>query len=111
MEPAVDGDGIHESPPVNGDTDAVDVSLDRKLGRVDADHCEAVIAVPLVPRSEVRSGADPVDAGERPEIDEDYATAQVRRRQRLGIEPLGCAVERRYVALVRQAGVIERGRP
>jgi hypothetical protein len=48
---AVDGDGIGDSPFVDGRADAVDVCLERELGRVDADDGEAVLAVPLVPRA------------------------------------------------------------
>jgi hypothetical protein len=106
---AVDGDGIHDSPLIDGRADAVDVCLERELGRMDADDGEAVLAVLLVPRASVGSGADPVDAGERPEVDDDDVSAEVGRGHRLRVEPLGCAGERRQVALVGEADVFERG--
>jgi hypothetical protein len=46
---AVDGDGIRDAPLLDGRADAVDVRLERELGRVDADDDEAVLAVLLVP--------------------------------------------------------------
>jgi hypothetical protein len=87
--------------------DAVDVLLERKLGRVDADQDEPLIAVLLVPRAAVRSGPDPVDAGEGPEVERDDVSAEVVRRQRLRVEPLGCAIEGRDVALGGAAKLVE----
>ena len=47
------------------------------------------------PRADVRQRPQPVDAGVGPEVDEDDASAESLRRQRLGVEPAGRAVERR----------------
>ena len=45
--------------------------LDVELRRVDADHYEATVFVFFCPRPNIRNGADAVDAGVVPKIDED----------------------------------------
>src|SRR4051812_34974360 len=75
----------------------VDVVLERELRRVDSDHDQAVVAVRLRPRADVRLLAKPVDAGERPEVHEHHAAAQAGGVERLGADPSGRPAERRQV--------------
>ena len=55
----------------------VDVVLERELRRVDADDDQPVVSVGLRPRADVGLLAQPVDAGQRPEVHEDDVTAQL----------------------------------
>src|SRR3712207_8613792 len=43
----------------------------------------------LRPGADVRERAEPVDAGIRAEVDQEDASLEAGRRQRLGVEPLG----------------------
>src|SRR4051794_31571504 len=76
---------------------ALHVVLERELRRVDSDDDQPVIAIGARPRAYVRLRAQPVDAGERPEVDEHDAAAQIRRAQRAGVEPRARPAERRHV--------------
>src|SRR4029077_17062188 len=51
------------------------------------------------PRADVRERPEPVDAGVRPEIDENHLAADVRRGERRRIEPPGRPTETREVTL------------
>ena len=51
------------------------------------DYHQPLIAVLGRPRTDVRKSAQPVDAGVRPEVDEDDLAAQALRRERLRVEP------------------------
>ena len=75
----------------------LDLVLERELGRVDADHDQPVVAVGLRPGADVRLGAQPVDARQRPEVDEDDVAAQLGGAEWLGVEPPGRPVERGHV--------------
>ena len=57
----------------------VDLVLERELRRVDSDDDQAVVAVGLRPGADVRLLAQPVDAGQRPEVDEDDRARAARR--------------------------------
>ena len=59
---------------------------------MDADDDEPVLAVARVPRLEVRERAQAVDAGVRPEVDQDDLAAERRERERSvagGVQPVG----------------------
>jgi hypothetical protein len=96
---AVERDRILDRHVPGGLADVVDVALERELGRVDADHHEALICVLLGPRAHISERAQPVDAGVRPEIDEDDLPSQALGSQRGRIEPAGGSVEAGQVAL------------
>ena len=71
----------------------VDLVLERELGRVDADHDEAVVAVGPRPGADVWLGAQPVNAGQGPEVDENDLAAQPGGAERPGVQPLSGAAE------------------
>jgi hypothetical protein len=73
--------------------------LEAELGAVRADDDESADAIALGPRPDVRQGPQPVDAGVRPDVDEDDAPTQLPGYQRLRVDPHGRAVERREVAV------------
>jgi hypothetical protein len=77
------GDGVVDPALLVGLAHEVDVVLEGELGRVDADDDQPVVAVGLRPRADVGLGAQPVDAGQRPEVCEDDAAAQPLRLERL----------------------------
>ena len=62
-----------------------------------ADHDEPVGSVGTGPGTDVRFLAQPVDAGQRPEVDEYDMTAQPGGAEWPGVEPLGCTAERGHV--------------
>src|SRR5262249_27288957 len=62
----------------------------------------------LGPGADIGKRAQPVNAGGRPEIDEDDFSAQRRRRQRRRIEPLVRALERGQPGLT---GKLAKGKP
>jgi hypothetical protein len=95
---AVERDRILDRHLLRSLAHVVGVLLERELGRVNADHHQPVLLVLLRPRPDVRERAEPVDAGVRPEVDEDDFPLEVRGRERLRIEPPGGAVERRQLA-------------
>src|SRR3712207_3710692 len=89
----VDYDRIVNPHILRGLANAINVLLECELRRVYADDHHSVIPVLLGPRTDIGKLAQPIDAGVGPEVDEDDFSAQVGRRQRLRIEPLGCAVK------------------
>ena len=62
--------------------DVAGVLLERELGRVHADDHQPVVAVPLVPRAQVRQRAHAVDARVGPEVDQHDLAAQLAQRER-----------------------------
>ncbi len=74
--------------------DVVEVPLEAEFGRVDAHDRQAGVRVFRGPGPNIGEGAEPVDAGVGPEVDEDDPSAKPIRRQRLGVEPAGRAIER-----------------
>ena len=94
-EVVVDDDRVADVQLARRAAHVVEVVLEPELGRVRADDDEPAVAIPLVPRPDVRQRPQPVDARVRPEVDEDDAPAQPLGRERLGVEPDGRAVERR----------------
>src|ERR1700751_2083510 len=96
---AVERDRIVDLHVLSGPADVVDVPLEPELGRVRPDHDEPVVAVGLRPRADVAERAQPVDARERPEVDEHDLAAQAVSGERFRVEPAGGAGERREHAL------------
>ena len=88
---------------------AVDLLLEGELRRVDADHDQPVVPVGLRPRTDVRLRAQPVDAGQRPEVHEDDVAAQLGGAEWLGVEPLGRPAERGHVQTVEHEDWAELG--
>jgi hypothetical protein len=80
---AVERDQILDAHFLRGLADVVRVPLERKLRRVNADDDQAVAFVLLGPGADVGERAEPVDAGVRPEVDEDDLPTQARGCQRL----------------------------
>jgi hypothetical protein len=66
---------------------------------VDADHDQSSILVLLGPGADVGERAKPIDAGVRPEVDEDDLSPEVVRRERRRVEPAGRPVESGEMAL------------
>src|SRR5579884_227163 len=86
----IDRDGIRDPHVLSGPAHVLEVVLKGELRRVDADHHHAVLLVFLGPRADIGQGAQPVDAGVGPEVDEDDFSSQADRRAWLRIEPRGC---------------------
>ena len=76
--------------------------LDVELGGVHAEHDQPVLLVPLGPGAQVGQGAQPVDAGVGPEVDQHHTAAQPGGRQWRRVEPLGRAGQGRQRPLNRQ---------
>ena len=98
----VDRDGVVDLPLLHRPAHEIDLVLERELRRVGSDHDQPVVSVGLRPRADIRLLAQPVDAGERPEVHQDDAAAQPDGVERLGVEPLGRPVELRHVNLREQ---------
>ena len=81
----VERDRVAHAEAANGIPDVPQHALERELGRVHADDDEAVPPVRLVPRLEVRQRPEAVDAGVRPEVDEDDLAVELRERERPAI--------------------------
>ncbi|HMJ11093.1 MAG TPA: hypothetical protein VK524_06775 [Polyangiaceae bacterium] len=91
---AVDRDRIIDAHVQHGFPDIVDVLLELEFGCVHANHDQSAALILLGPRTQVREGAAPVDAGIRPEIDDHDLATQRLDGQRRRVQPLGCAGER-----------------
>src|SRR6266498_5623218 len=76
-----------------------------ELRRVDADDDQSAPVVRAVPGLYVRQRAQAVDAGIRPEVDQDDLAAQLPERQRLAVDPLRDAGELRRRSEVPQRRV------
>ena len=99
---AVDRDREVDRHVPDGHPNVVDVLLERELGRMDADHDQSLLLVLVRPRADVRERSEPVDARVGPELDEHDLPAEPSRRQRLGVDPVRRAIERRQRSLDRQ---------
>ena len=82
----------------------VRTSCEHKTCPASARAHETLIAVGLIPRADVGERAQPVDAGVRPEVDENDLAAQVLHSERRRVEPAGRAVETGQVSLGPQLG-------
>jgi len=87
------------------------VVLEPELGRVDADHRQPRAGVLRVPRPQVGRGAQPVDAGERPEVDQHDPPPEARGGQRRRVQPGGGPGERAERAFVGQVVAVLVGAP
>jgi hypothetical protein len=105
---AVDRDGELNAEVARLGDDVVDVLLEAELGRVDADHGQAVVPVLGCPGPQVGERAQPVDAGVGPEVDEDDLSAQALGRERVGVEPSRRALERREATFDPERNVLAR---
>ena len=93
-------DGVVDRSVLRRLAHAVELVLERELRRVDADDDQPVGPVRLRPRPDVRLRAQPVDAGQRPEVHEHDVAAQLGGTERLGVEPTGRPVERGHARRV-----------
>ena len=87
-------DGVVEVVVERGLPDVVRDLLELELRRVHAQYHQASIGVLLVPVADPGKGPYAVDAGVRPEIDEDHLALPAREREGLGVDPLARAGER-----------------
>jgi hypothetical protein len=85
----VDHHRVVDPQLLDGAADVVEVVLEVELGGVHADDHQAVVLVGLGPGAEVGQGAQPVDAGVGPEVDQHDLAAQPGCGQRRGVEPPG----------------------
>src|SRR4051812_38423890 len=99
---AVDRDRIGDPQFVGGSADIVEVVLDVELWGVHTDDDQALVLVLVGAGAEVGKGAQPVDAGVGPEVDQDDVAAEVGCGQRRRVEPPGRPVERGHPPFNRQ---------
>src|SRR5258707_169071 len=83
----VDGDRVRDASLLCGPSNVIDILLERKFRCVHADDDQPLFLVPRGPRANVGHCAKPIDAGVRPEVDENDLALKLRRRQWSGIEP------------------------
>src|SRR5262249_30622015 len=102
---AVERDRVPDVHLRCGPANVVRVLLERELRRVDADRDQPSVLVLLGPGADVGEGAQPVDAGVRPELDEDDLAAEVVDPEGRGVEPAGGPVEPGEIALGGRGGV------
>ena len=103
---AVDRDRVLDAEGARMGDDVVDVMLEAELGRVDTDHRQPGVRVLRGPCTDIWRRSQPVDARVGPDVDEDDASAQSLRRQRLGVEPARRTVERRQLPFDRQCDLL-----
>lgn len=89
----VESDRVLDPHGLRGLADVFDVALERELRRVDADDDQTSIAVLLGPRANEGQRAEPVDAGVRPEVNENDLSSQTPPRERGRVQPAGCPFE------------------
>ena len=100
----VERDGVVDASFLHRLPDPVDLVLEGELRGVDSDHDQSVVPVGLRPGPDVGLLAQPVDAGQRPEVHQDHVAPQLGGAEWLGVEPPG----RRPVATPSEG---MRGRP
>src|SRR4051794_35649477 len=82
---------------------AVDVVLERELRRVDSNDEQSVVAIGLRPRAHVRLLAQPVDARQRPEVDDHHVAAELGGTEWVGLDPPGRPAEGRHAHTLEDA--------
>jgi len=89
-----------------------DLVLEGELGRMDTDDEQLVVPVGLRPGTHIRLLAQPVDAGQRPEVNEHDVAAQLGGAEWLRVEPLGRPTKCGHVAVrgARSARTCQRRR-
>src|SRR4051794_14921638 len=90
---AVEHDRVVDPSRLRRAPHAIDFLLERELRGVDSDDDQSVASVGLRPGTDVRLLAQPVDACQRPEVDEDDVAAQVGGAEWLGVQPRGRSIE------------------
>ena len=106
----VHGDRIVDAQAAHRVADVGLGLLEGELGRVDADDDQALVLVLLGPGANVGQGAQAVDAGVGPEIDDHDLAAQLLRRQGRGVDPGGGPGKCGQLALDREVRQIRRRR-
>ena len=101
---AVDCDRIADLQIGNGVLYIADAFLKRKLRRVHAYDYESLISIFLCPRLDVGDRAKAVDAGIRPEIDQNHLAFETLPRQRRRVQPFHTPRKRRHNPLRRKLG-------
>ena len=90
---AVERDGIRDGKLLHGLLHVGHLLLEVELRRVDANDHQAAVLVLLRPGADVGNGAQAVDAGVGPEVDEDDLSFELLRGQRRRVDPAGRAGE------------------
>jgi len=86
-EVVVEGDRVGEPVLTNPTIDVLGPLSELELGRVHADHDQAAAGVVAVPRLDVGRGANPVDAGVLPDIEQHDLAAQCLDSERRRVHP------------------------
>ena len=90
----VERDGIVDRSLLRRQPHALELVLERELRRVHSDDDQSVVSIGLRPGTDVRLRAQPVDAGQRPEVHDDDMAAQLLGAEGLGVEPSRRPAER-----------------
>src|SRR3954464_5693481 len=72
----IEGHRIFNPEIAHGALHVAFVLFERKFGRVNPEHDQAMILVPLVPTRDVWQGTQTVDTGVGPEVDQDHLAFQ-----------------------------------
>ena len=105
---AVERNGIRDGKLLHGLLHIGQLLLKVELRRVDADDHQAAVLVLLRPGADVGNGAQAVDAGVGPEVDEDDLSSELLRGQGRGVDPAGRAGEAVERGAANNAGGILR---
>src|SRR5829696_3871322 len=106
LEVIVDRDWVSDPEVPDRTFHVMDSLFERELRSMHANHDQALILVLLGPGPHVGNRADAVDAGVRPEVDEDDLATELFGCQRLRIQPLHGTIQGRQRALDWQAAVV-----
>ena len=101
-EVVIERDGIVDAELGNRLADIGGFPLEREFRRVDADDDQAMLGITIMPGADVWQGAQAIDAGIGPEIDQDDLAAKLLAGERLAVDPRAESVERGQRALDRE---------
>src|SRR5690349_17205156 len=73
----VDRDGVGDGLFLHGQPDVLEFLLKTEFRCMNPDNYQPAIAVPVCPRSQIRKGASPVNAGVSPKVDDHHFSAQL----------------------------------